>query len=215
MTVHPQLLLSERFHLYIDDIAFRVNTSLSNFRKLKARYTHTHTPYKFCVNLSTLIAKLRTHIQNTMSFVCISRLAQQRYGSHFLSEDFQCGLIFRNCFAIISLNKNPWNSGLGWVVFGCVVQVYAVADLIHPPKIWWDYSFIPLSQEPSIFLPSNSTRSQRVVFWFPDFTREHVHLLSWPWKLCEGWTVCPLQDPCEVGQLWSASHMVGGWSALS
>lgn len=107
MTVHPQLLLSERFHLYIDDIAFRVNTSLSNFRKLKARYTHTHTPYKFCVNLSTLIAKLRTHIQNTMSFVCISRLAQQRYGSHFLSEDFQCGLIFRNCFAIISLNKNP------------------------------------------------------------------------------------------------------------
>ena len=29
---------------------------------------------------------------------------------------------------LVSLNKNPWNSGLGWVVSGCVVQVYAVAD---------------------------------------------------------------------------------------
>lgn len=56
MTVHPQLLLSEHFHLYIDDTAFRTNASLSNFVESTIN-THTHTPYKFCVNLSTLIAK--------------------------------------------------------------------------------------------------------------------------------------------------------------
>ena len=133
----------------------------------------------------------------------------------FLARIFNVTWYSGTALLLVSLNKNPWNSGLGWVVFGCAVQVHAVADLIHPPKTWRDYSFIPLSQEPSIFFPSNSTRSHRVVFWFPDFTREHVHPLSWRWKLCEAWTVCPLPAPCEVGQLWSASHGVGGWSALS